>query len=102
VADELQRRAEMPGGGYPFNFDGRSLKYVGSRTLVYEFCLAVSRAESIVKGRFVHLPRNFERLSMIAARLYLGDGAEGVRLGWPTDKDDPAGIPRTLPAGQRC
>jgi hypothetical protein len=94
VSAELERRTKVPGGGYPFAFDGKSLAYVGSRTHAYEFCLAVSRARTIVKGEHIRLPRNFERLSAVAARLYLGQGAECIRLGWPTDHEDPRGHPR--------
>lgn len=88
VDEELRRRSAMPGNGYPFEFNGKSLRYLGSQSLVYEFCLALSRAESIISGTFVRLPRNFERLSAIAARLYLGNGSEGIRIGSPTDEDD--------------
>lgn len=93
LGDELDRRAKLPGGGYPFEFNGKSLVYTGSRSHAYEFCLAISRAKTIAQGDYVRLPRNFERLSAVTARLYLGEGAECIRLGWPTDKEDPPGHP---------
>ncbi|HLL90841.1 MAG TPA: hypothetical protein VK324_16185 [Tepidisphaeraceae bacterium] len=94
--DELKRRAALPGGSYPFQLVSNSLEYAPSKTLAYEFCLAVSRAATLTEGEHVRLPRNFERLSAIVARLYLGSGAEAVRIGWPSDNEDPAPHPKTF------
>jgi hypothetical protein len=43
---EIFRRTSLLGASYPFLADGNVLKYSASRTLVYEFCLAVSQSPS--------------------------------------------------------
>lgn len=68
VAAEILRRSELMGDAYPFELSRGSLRYRGSSTLVYEFCLAVASAPKITEGAFVRLPRNFERLGQLPWR----------------------------------
>lgn len=85
TANELSRRADILGEFYPFQLNGNHLAYSRSSTLIYEFCLAVSTASTITEGRFVRLPRAFERLCRDVASVYLGVGAEAYRTGYPAD-----------------
>ncbi|MGD0540471.1 MAG: hypothetical protein ABSB33_03025 [Tepidisphaeraceae bacterium] len=95
VSAEIYRRRKLMGNSYPFDLDRSTLRYRGSATLVYEFCLATACAPRITEGNFVRLPRNFERIVAIIVGLYLGTDAVH-RIGDPTDDDDPPGHPRTF------
>jgi len=89
VALELNRRAAILGDAYPFTFDRNRILYRQSQTLVYEFCLAVSEAPSLTKGKFQKLPIAFERLVRDTLICFLGPGANGMRTGWPGDEHEP-------------
>jgi hypothetical protein len=54
---------------------------------VYEFCLAITQSPSITSGKFKELPRAFECLARDVLVSFLGDGAEGLRTGWPPSID---------------
>jgi hypothetical protein len=92
VVAEVARRVRLLREGYPFEFDGQrqALRYSGSRTLVYEFCLAVAQAPSLSEGQFARLPREFERLTGEIVQAFLGDGARWYRAAWPPDGDRPS------------
>jgi hypothetical protein len=87
-ANELVRRAEILREYYPFRLNGNHLTYLRSKTLIYEFCLAVASAPTITKGHYVALPRAFERLSRDVASIFLGDLSDGYRTGAPSDVDE--------------
>ncbi len=86
IATEIQRRSQLLGAMYPFSIRGNQLLYTQSKTLIYEFCLAVSLAPSHKEGDFVQLPRAFEVLVRDVLICFLGNGSEGYRTGWPGDK----------------
>ena len=86
IALEVQRRNSLLNGHYPFLLDRNQLMYNRSHTLVYEFCLAVSLAQSLKEGEFARLPIAFERLVRDTLICYLGNGAQGYRTGWPADQ----------------
>lgn len=88
TANELMRRAEILGDAYPFQATGNHLTYSRSKTLIYEFCLAVSTAPTITEGRFVRLPRAFERLCRDVVSIFLGTDSDGYRTGAPSDEDE--------------
>lgn len=85
IALEVIRRCELLGNYYPFEISGNRLHYTRSDTLVYEFCLAVSLAQSLNEGDHARLPIAFERLVRDALICFLGPGAQGYRTGWPAD-----------------
>ncbi len=87
---ELEERSRLLGEHYPFEIDGASLKYKGhTNTGVYEFCLATSLAETVVKKPFNRMAMWFELVAAEIAREYLGAGAESIRTGWPShDKNE--------------
>lgn len=89
ISLEVQRRGKLLAKTYPFTLKGNQLHYRKSRTLVYEFCLAVSLAPSLKEGEYVQLPRAFEFMVRDILVRFLGDGSEGFRTGWPGDKYEP-------------
>src|SRR5579859_292988 len=89
IGIEVRRRREILGPAYPFQIDGNRLVYKPSRTLIYEFCLAVSQATSLNEGESAKLPVAFERLVRDVLICFLGVGTAGLRTGWPPDDRDP-------------
>jgi hypothetical protein len=87
IQEEIERRVRLIGGGYPFSVDSNKLIYTESQTHFYEFCLATSCAETITKGKFVELPRVFERITAAIVGGYLGEHSEVLHTGWPRDKN---------------
>lgn len=83
LIEELDRRLAILGDKYPFRRVNSSLHYVGSETLVYEFCLAVSLQKNLSVKPFNAFPLIFEYIAAEAARCYLGGAARSVRTGWP-------------------
>lgn len=88
---EIDRRIAILGDAYPFERVNSSLRYRGSSTLVYEFCLATSLQKNLSKKPFNSLPIIFELIAAEAARCYLGGNARSMRVGWPSHnyKDRP-------------
>lgn len=89
IGNEIQRRRNCLGEFYPFRLNGNTIEYLGSYTLVYEFCLAISQAPTVSLGEFAQLPPAFERLARDVAVELLGPGAAGYRTGWPPSGDRP-------------
>jgi hypothetical protein len=85
IQEEIERRVTILGESYPFELKGNEIVYKGSKTQVYEFCLAISCAPTITKGEFVKLPRFFERSSMLMVQRYLGHHTDSLHTGWPRD-----------------
>lgn len=87
IALEIGRRKSLLGGCYPFDVaGGNTIRYSPSKTLVYEFCLAISGAPSLSSGKFAKLPVEFEQLVCDALVCFLGPGAKVLRTGWPPSR----------------
>lgn len=84
ILEELQRRKDILGDSYPFILSEGSLRYRGSHTGVYEFCLSVSLAESLTSIPYNRIPPAFERVTAEIIRCYLGNDAKALRTGWPS------------------
>ncbi len=90
ISLELRRRSEQLGAAWPFMLDGVTLRQTReSPSLVYEFCLSISRAPSIVRKPFDTLPAVFESASLSILKEWLGKSATGLRTGWPRSQDLP-------------
>ena len=87
VYDEIKRRNDLLKEYYPFQLDGSQLIYKPSKSLYYEFCLAISTAPTITRGDHVYLPRVFERTCALLAMLYLGNDSFAIHVGTPRDKE---------------
>ena len=85
VGLEVTRRGNLLGDRYPFILEGSRIAYRRTQTLVYELCLAISRARSLSQGDYARLPIAFERLVRDVLICFLGPGAQGFRTGWPGD-----------------
>ncbi|WP_186169822.1 hypothetical protein [Burkholderia gladioli] len=85
---ELQRRVDLLGDAYPFVINAGALRYRGSVTGVYEFCLAASVAPRINQRPNNALPLYFELLATEVARLYIGVSARAIRTGWPSHDEE--------------
>jgi hypothetical protein len=85
---EVQRRQLILKQFYPFKIDGPCLVYSPSKTLVYEFCLAICQAPSLSAGEFARLPVAFERLVRDVMLCFLGPGTAAFRTGWPADEHE--------------
>jgi hypothetical protein len=85
---EIRRRQQLLKDSYPFAIDGGRLRYVPSKSLVYEFCLAVSQAPSLTTGDYARLPVAFERLVRDLMICFLGPGTAALRTGWPADEHE--------------
>lgn len=92
VQEEIERRAAMLGDAYPFEVSDGVLRYRRSELGFYEFCLAACMAETITKGEFVHLPRDFERFVALVVRGYMGPHSFFLHIGAPRDKDVGSGF----------
>jgi hypothetical protein len=88
IMEEIQRRADLLGGQYPFNLADGVLQYSPSSTGVYEFCLAVSTAPNVTTGAYCELARYFEILAGDIVCHYLGDGSNFIRSGAPAYPED--------------
>jgi len=85
IHEEISSRAEVMGSAYPFEISNSSIVYKPSKTGFYEFCLAISLASSLTKGKFAHLPRLFERSVTALVKIYFGDHTEAMHVGTPRD-----------------
>lgn len=84
--DEIVRRGVLLGDNYPFELDGSSLLYRRSKSGFYEYCLSISMAPSITKGRYVRLPRSFERFAAFIIQKHLGTRWKSFHIGAPRNK----------------
>lgn len=87
VHEEIERRCETLGPAYPFEIHSGGINYVPNDNLIYEFLLAICNANTLTKGKYVRLPRVFERLSARLIAAYLGDGTRFLHTGAPRDKE---------------
>ena len=81
----VQRREEELGEIYPFRSKKGTLVYEPSKTLVYEFLLAICNADTLTTGDHVQLPRFFERLSAKLVAAYFGPETQSIHTGFPRD-----------------
>jgi hypothetical protein len=86
IREEIERRLKILGSAYPFQLKANELVYTPSDNQVYEFCLAISCAPTITKGKFVDLPRVFERASALFIQRYLGKHTQSLHTGFPRDE----------------
>lgn len=87
IHEEVERRQKIMGDMYPFALETGALVYKPSETCVYEFFLAICNAKTITTGKYVDLPRLFERLSARLVAAFFGPHAIYVHTGQPRDPD---------------
>lgn len=87
VHEEIERRRDNMGASYPFAIRDGTIDYVPNGGLFYEFFLAICNAETLTSGKYVGLPRVFERLSARLVAAHLGDGTRFLHTGAPRDEE---------------
>ena len=87
VQEEIERRREILGEAYPFKLLGGTIKHYPNSNLIYEFLLAICNAGTLTTGKYVGLPRVFERVSARLVAAHVGVGARFVHTGAPRDKE---------------
>ncbi|UAK24379.1 hypothetical protein [Sphingomonas nostoxanthinifaciens] len=86
VTNELQRRALLLKGAYPFSLTGGTLTYTPTNNKFYEYLLSICMTPSLTKKPFVQLPRSFERVVALLIQLHLGDNWQHLHTGHPREK----------------
>jgi hypothetical protein len=86
AAKVVLERQKLLGDIYPFRLNDNRVEYVGSKTLVYELCLAIANV-NVSKNPYKKLQVAFERLAGAAMSSMLGPGARFVRTGYPPAED---------------
>lgn len=90
----VHERQRLLGPVYPFHVSTAGLEYIGSRTFVYELCLALVTVNVSVNP-YKPLQTAFERLAGAAMAIILGPEAEFLRTGYPPDSAG-AGEPQSF------
>jgi hypothetical protein len=90
-----QQRQGLLGGFYPFRISANGLEYIGSKTLIYELCLAIANV-NISINPYKRLQIAFEQLAGSAMSIILGPGTEFVRTGYPPGPGDPPSFNETI------
>lgn len=85
---EIERRALLLGGAYPFKLEGNQLTYEASVSCFYEYFLAVSTTPSLTKKPYTGLPRSFERVTAQLVKSYMGVNAEAFHTGAPRNPEN--------------
>lgn len=93
VLELLQERQKILGERYPFVITGNSLQYQTRQLGIYELLLGICQLSNLSTGESAKLPPLFEEISVIAGKSFLGQGADGFRVGWP--RVSPEGTPST-------
>jgi hypothetical protein len=84
IAEELQRRSSLMQKAYPFQIaPSGAVEYVGSKSCVYEFCLAVSRSPTAEIQGTLKASAIFEFIARDVVAAYFGNDSRGFRTGAP-------------------
>ncbi len=87
IYEEILRRRDLMEGAYPFTVSTKGITHVPSANGLYEFCLAASRSPNLTKGAYVGFVREFERVSAVIVKAFLGSNAESLHVGKPRDQE---------------
>ena len=79
----IAERRTLLGDAYPFALAGNHLRYIGSKTHVYEFCLAISRLINYATGYYGRAVTVFEQLSGLVMSCFLGSAGQYYHTGYP-------------------
>lgn len=95
IGEEIERRKLMLKTYYPFKVNGNMLEHTQSVDGLYEFCLAISMSQDLVRKPFNELPQAFEALATEILVAWMGPGTKGWQTGFPGRMT--AGLPAALP-----
>jgi hypothetical protein len=83
ASEVLAERQTLLGSTYPFALDGNHLRYLGSKTHVYEFCLSISHVANIGVGRYGKAITLFEQLTGLLMSCFVGSAGQYYHTGFP-------------------
>lgn len=89
IGAEIQRRVNLLGDAYPFVLEDNSLRYMGKKSLTYQFCLVTSVTTDFRSDPLTLLPRAFEQLSRFHTQSHFGRFAHSLHVGWPRQDEMP-------------
>jgi hypothetical protein len=79
----ITSRAQLLGKAYPFAMSGNHVRYTGSKTQVYEFCLTASNVPNISDNNFKPALMLFEQLTGLVMSCFLGSAGQYYHTGFP-------------------
>lgn len=85
--EEIERRITILGESYPFEFADGTLRHRDSDFLLYDFFLSICNAGNISSGKFVELPRLFERITARIAASFFGVHTKHIHTGYPRENE---------------
>lgn len=83
ASEVVAERQALLGNAYPFLPDGNHIRYLGSKTHVYEFCLSISRVANIGVGKFGKPLALFEQLTGLLMSCFIGAAGQYYHTGFP-------------------
>lgn len=83
ASEVIAERKSLMGPAYPFSQDGNHIRYLGSKTHVYEFCLSISRVANIAAGKYGKAITVFEQLTGLAMSCFIGSAGQYYHTGYP-------------------
>jgi hypothetical protein len=83
TAEVIASRAELLGEAYPFVLSSNAIRYRGSRTHVYEFCLSISSVANIAVPQYRSSIAVFEQLSGLVMSCFIGAPGQYHHTGFP-------------------
>jgi hypothetical protein len=83
ASEVIAERKALMGAAYPFSQDGNHIRYLGSKTHVYEFCLSISRVANIAVGKYGKAITVFEQLTGLAMSCFIGSAGQYYHTGYP-------------------
>jgi len=83
ASEVIAARIHLLGTAYPFELNGNRMRYIGSKTYVYEFCLTASNVSNIADTPFRPALMLFEQLSGLVMSCFLGSMGQYHHTGYP-------------------
>lgn len=83
ASEVITVRQQLLGDAYPFDILENGLRYKGSKTLVYEFCLAIGGVANIASTKYKPAITVFEQLSGLVMSCFIGATGQYYHTGFP-------------------
>jgi hypothetical protein len=83
ASEVITARQQLLGDAYPFELFDNGLRYKGSKTLVYEFCLAIGGVSNIAATKYKPAITVFEQLSGLVMSCFIGAPGQYYHTGFP-------------------
>lgn len=95
---EIGRRRRIVNGGYPLMIESSLIKLdMESSAEFYQFLLLISLDGPMRRRKkYKEIEEIFDKVVCAAMRVYLGDGSEALRFGWPPSDGRPTEFKKAL------